>query len=334
MSESQLQDSTRLMINLELLAQISAGPMLIDPSALRACLAAAAALPVNAKDCQDEMPRGMMMSGSVAIIPIQGLIMPTGSWISKILGWSNLEDITQAVNQCAGDSRVKTVLFDCNSPGGAADGITECADAIFALRATKKTVAVSRYTMASACYWLGAAAQTVVAAPLSTTGSIGCWTMHLEESKAMEEAGLKATIIRAGKYKIEANPFEPLTEEARNFIQSQVDATYSAFVGAVARYRGTSPGQVRAGYGQGRCLMDADAKAAGLVDAILPASTLGSRLAAGTRIALGEGLEIEAADWCALGLGTLEVPEPQPKEAHCWEVDADYLQLLARGAAA
>jgi signal peptide peptidase SppA len=211
--------------------------------------------------------------------------------------------------------------------------VTECADAIFGLRETKKTVSISRYSMASAAYWLGAAAQTVVAAPLSTTGSIGCWMLHIDQSKAMEAEGITATMIKAGKFKVEANPFQPLTQEARDFLQSQVDTTYGAFVGAVAKYRGVTAGAVRSGYGEGRSLMDNEAKAAGLVDSVLPAATLGARLVAGTRIALGEGLEIQAEDWCALGLGSLVTAEPLPKEAHAWEGDADYLRLLAMGAA-
>jgi signal peptide peptidase SppA len=322
------------MIDLELLDRLSAGPLLIEPGALRLALSAArlAIAEPERKAASGGAPTSKS-AGSVAVIPIQGLIMTTGSFISDLMGWSNLEDIAAQVNQVAGDSRIKTVLFDVSSPGGAADGITECAEAIFSLRDSKKTVSMSRYTMASAAYWLGAAAQTVVAAPLSTTGSIGCWLLHIDQSKALEAEGITATLIKAGKYKVEANPFQALTQQALDFLQSQVDTTFNAFAGAVAKYRGTTAAQVKAGYGEGRSLMDNDAKAAGLVDSVLSVATLGARLVAGTRIALGEGLEIHAEDWCALGLGSLVGEEPLPKKAHAWEVDADYLRLLAMGAA-
>ena len=76
------------------------------------------------------------------------------------------------------------------------------------------------------------------------------------------------TILSAGEYKVEGNPFEPLSEEARAFIQGQVDAAYAQFVKDVARGRGVSVADVKNGYGQGRALDAKAAKAAGLVDRI------------------------------------------------------------------
>jgi ClpP class serine protease len=122
--------------------------------------------------------------------------------------------------------------------------------------------------MASAAYWLGSAASEVVAAPESDTGSIGVWTAHVDASKMLEEIGWKVTLISAGKYKVEGNPYEPLAAEAREFIQSQVDEYYGMFIKAVARNRGDSQTAVREGYGQGRVLTAREAVKAKLVDRI------------------------------------------------------------------
>jgi ClpP class serine protease len=75
-------------------------------------------------------------------------------------------------------------------------------------------------------------------------------------------------VIRAGKYKVEGNPFEPLSDEGRAFIQARVDEAYSSFVKDVARGRGVNVSDVKGGYGQGRALSAKDALTAGLIDRI------------------------------------------------------------------
>jgi ClpP class serine protease len=62
------------------------------------------------------------------------------------------------------------------------------------------------------------------------------------------------TLISAGTYKTEGNPFEPLSDEALAVKQALVDAAYGQFVKAVARGRGVTPAAVRGGYGEGRAL--------------------------------------------------------------------------------
>src|SRR5206468_2694708 len=74
--------------------------------------------------------------------------------------------------------------------------------------------------------------------------------------------------ISAGKFKLENNPFEPLTEEGKAVLQGKVDTAYAAFVKDVARGRGVSVADVRNGYGQGRALDAKDALKAGLIDRI------------------------------------------------------------------
>ena len=73
-------------------------------------------------------------------------------------------------------------------------------------------------------------------------------------NRAMDEAGVKTTLISAGKFKVEGNPYTPLDEEAQAFMQSRVDDYYGAFTKAVARGRGVPVSQVRDGMGQGRVL--------------------------------------------------------------------------------
>ena len=80
--------------------------------------------------------------------------------------------------------------------------------------------------------------------------------------------GYKTTLISAGKYKVEGNPFEPLSAEAAANMQAQVNSYYDMFVGAVAKGRGVKASDVRDGFGQGRMVLATQAVAEGMADRI------------------------------------------------------------------
>jgi signal peptide peptidase SppA len=200
--------------------------------------------------------------GDVAIVPLEGVVMP----------WK-AEAFAGAVTAAMADSTVGAVVLAIDSPGGVITGVPEAADEIFATRGVKPIYAVSTGLMASAAYWLGSAADRVIASPSAYVGSIGVWTMHADLSKLLEEMGVKVSLISAGKYKVEGNWFESLSDEARAALQEDVNDAYASFLGAVGRHRGVSATEVRNGYGEGRVLNADRAKAAGLIDKI---GTLGA----------------------------------------------------------
>ena len=75
-------------------------------------------------------------------------------------------------------------------------------------------------------------------------------------------------MVAAGKYKSEGHPFEPLSEEARAFLQSEVDRYYEMFTTDVARGRGRRQETVRSGFGQGRMVGADAAVAEGMADRV------------------------------------------------------------------
>ncbi len=138
------------------------------------------------------------------------------------------------------------------------------------IRASAKPVtAVANSLAASAAYWLGTAASEFFVTPGGEVGSIGVWMAHEDWSKAVEESGVAVTLISAGKFKVEGNPYEALTPEARDFMQSRTDDYYGAFTRDVAKGRNVSVDQVRSGMGQGRVLGATQAKAENMVDGIM-----------------------------------------------------------------
>lgn len=170
------------------------------------------------------------------------------------LGSTSTQQFTSALRQVLADDSVRQILIDIDSPGGSVYGVSVLASEIVKARAQKPVIAVANSLAASAAYWIGCSASEFYVTPGGEVGSIGVWQAHFDYSKALEEEGGKPTLISAGKYKVEGNPYVPLVAEAQAFIQSRVDDYYNAFVKGVAKGRGVSVNDVRSGMGEGRVL--------------------------------------------------------------------------------
>lgn len=238
--------------------------------------------------------------GAVAVIPIRGVIAHRMSAMEDSSGGTSAEGIGKMLRAAMADASVGTILLDIDSPGGTVTGVSELAAELFAMRGQgKKIVAQVNGMAASAAYWIAAQADEIVSLPSGVAGSIGVFTVHQDLSAALEKEGVHVTMISAGKFKVEGNPFEPLSEEAKAVKQAEVDAAYAQFVKDVARGRGVSAADVRNGYGEGRALTAKDAKAAGLIDKIATMDETIGRLV-GRKQGAGMRAEAEAAVMAAL----------------------------------
>uniref|UniRef100_UPI002625CC0E S49 family peptidase n=1 Tax=Ferrovum sp. TaxID=2609467 RepID=UPI002625CC0E len=164
---------------------------------------------------------------------------------------------------------VEQILIDIDSPGGSVYGVEELAAQILAARGQKPVVAVANSLAASAAYWIGSAASEFYCTPGGEVGSIGVWQAHEDLSDALKYEGIDVTLISAGKFKVEGNPYEPLTAEATAFLQSRVDDYYNAFVAAVAQARAVNTDEVSNGMGQGRVLGASAALTLNMIDGIM-----------------------------------------------------------------
>lgn len=219
------------------------------------------------------------VQGNVAILPVYGVINQRSSVWDEVFGGTSTQAIGASFVRAINDEKIGAVVFDVDSPGGTTAGVEELADLISQGAQRKPVAAVANSTMASAAYWLASQVGNknlrLSASPGADVGSVGVFRMHQDVSQMMAEDGIKVTFIQAGRYKTEANPFEPLSPEAKAFHQSQVDASYEQFVADVARGRGVAKSVVRDGYGQGRLFHARQAAELGLVDRV---ATLGKVL--------------------------------------------------------
>lgn len=206
--------------------------------------------------------------GAIAIIPIRGVIANRMNMMGEISGGTSSEGIARAFRAALADSAIKAIVFDVDSPGGQVSGTDELSAMIFNARGTKPIVAHVNATAASAAYWIASAAEEVVATSSGLVGSIGVLGVHDDLSAALEKAGIKKTIIKAGKFKASGNPTQPLDEDTAARMQARVDASYDVFVKTVARNRNVALSAVRNGFGQGDMVDAEPALAEGMIDRI------------------------------------------------------------------
>lgn len=218
---------------------------------------------------------------TIAVIPIQGIIDQKAARVDDISGpgGTSTERTAKMLRSALADQTVKAIILDIDSPGGTVYGVDELATEIFKSRGTKPIVSMVNSLAASAAYWLASSADEIVITPSGEAGSIGVYSQHTDVSKFLEAAGHKVTLVSAGEFKVEGNPFEPLTDEARAYVQTRVDDYYKSFTQAVARGRGVPVAKVRGDFGKGRVLGADDALKVGMVDRIATFDQTVQRLA-------------------------------------------------------
>jgi signal peptide peptidase SppA len=205
---------------------------------------------------------------TIAVLPLTGTICHRMGMFSEYSGGISTERFTQWLRAALADPSVKAIVIDSDSPGGTVDGVPELADEIYRSNKIKPIVGVANSMAASAAYWLLAQCSDLVVTPSGCVGSIGVFASHEDMSKMYENEGVKISLISAGKYKTEGNPYEPLSDDAREALQSSVNDYYDLFTKAVARGRNTKQEAVKAGFGEGRMLTAQQAVKEGMADRV------------------------------------------------------------------
>lgn len=230
---------------------------------------------------------GPQLQQSVAVISMRGVIMPGGGLLSLLFG-GGLNVFRTQLREAVNSDEVGAILIDVNSPGGSIALVTETAAEIRAAAEQKKVVAVANTTAASAAYWLASQASEVVVTPSGRVGSIGVYMIHEDWSGYNERLGIDPTYVFAGKFKVDGNPDEPLSDSAREEFQARVDEGLDEFAGDVAKGRGVTPAVVKGEqFGQGRMLGAKDAVKQGMADRVETLEEAIAKLARGGRRATG-----------------------------------------------
>jgi ClpP class serine protease len=176
-------------------------------------------------------PANQRAGGMVAVIPLCGVLTPRGSFLSMLFGGApaGLLGFREAFREAVSNPDVGAIVLDVDSPGGLHTMTPETGAEVFAARGSKPIVAVANALAASGAYWIASQADEIVVTPSGDVGSIGSYILHEDWSGFNERMGIDPTYIYAGRYKVDGNMDEPLSETpARSSRASSTRSTPSS----------------------------------------------------------------------------------------------------------
>lgn len=239
---------------------------------------------------------GVVLAGRVAVMPVFGTLSQRVGALERSSGGISTEEIGATLDGLVNDKQVRSIIMLFDSPGGSVTGVKELGDKIRAAREKKTIEGVADPLAASAALWLIAQTSHVSVSASGMIGSHGVISAHEDLSVMEEKMGIKTTLITSSPYKGEANPFAPLSQEAKAEIQSKVMHFHSMFTEALAKGRNMTENRIEKTFGQGRMLTPEQAKDVGMVDRIGGLTEALRRLGSEGPIAEDAGPAIVAED--------------------------------------
>jgi signal peptide peptidase SppA len=182
-----------------------------------------------------EVPKAYIAEDGTGVIPIAGVIGKSLSPLEKMTGAVDVSDIADTIDEYSMNPQVTRIAFQVSSPGGTVTGVEELANKVRNI--AKPTMSYSDTEMASAAYWVAAAADKVVASPSSTVGSVGVYMVVADYSEAAKAEGIKMIVIKAGQHKAIGVPGAEVTDAHQAHLQEGVDEIHADFKAAVLKTR-------------------------------------------------------------------------------------------------
>ena len=200
----------------------------------------------------------------IAIVHLTGEIRE-GKGKDDLLGGATAgsETVIKAVREAARDEAVAAIVLRIDSPGGSA----LASDLIWreVKQAGKPVVASLSDIAASGGYYVAVAADRIVAAPGTLTGSIGVVGGKVAVGPGLEKAGIHTDVVRKGRNAGWLSMNEPFTDSERAAFLATMKDVYRLFTTKVAAGRKLDVEKVAA-LAEGRVFTGRMAKEAGLVD--------------------------------------------------------------------
>ncbi|MFM0022183.1 S49 family peptidase [Paraburkholderia azotifigens] len=209
----------------------------------------------------------MIGDTGVAMISVRGTLVQKLRSLRPYSGMTGYDGLRQSILSAHADTAVKAIMLDVDSPGGEVAGCFDLVDTIYGLRGDKPMWSILSESAYSAAYAIASATDKIVVPRTGGVGSIGVITMHVDWSKAISNAGIAVTFITYGDRKADFHPEIPLSKEALDAAQADIDAMGELFVNTVARNRNLAPEAVRET--QAACYMGANGVSRGLADAVM-----------------------------------------------------------------
>lgn len=184
-------------------------------------------------------------TGIVAVVALDGPLAQ-----NAIEGWIDGYDaLAERVCGALANPAVSAVVLRVNSPGGDLAGLEESIARMGRARVAsgKPVLAYVDELAASAAYWIASCVATggVYLPAAGQVGSIGVIGCLVDETKALEQAGIGVTLVRDPPGKAEGHPAGPIADLASQRLQIMVAESSGRFARAVGAARGVPEQYVR-----------------------------------------------------------------------------------------
>lgn len=155
---------------------------------------------------------------------------------------ASADNIVGGLRDAFEDKGTKAIILRINSPGGSPVQAGYVYDEIVRLRAKYPGIpvyAVVADLCASAAYYIASATDKIYADKASLVGSIGVLMDGYGFVEAMKKLGVERRLMTAGEHKGFLDPFSPVKESDKQFMQELIDNVHVQFIDAVKKGRGT-----------------------------------------------------------------------------------------------
>ena len=182
------------------------------------------------------IPKGgpdLSSGAHTAIIDLSGPISDSSA--------ANADTIVGGLRAAFKDKNTKAVILRINSPGGSPVQAGYINDEMYRLREKYPNIplyAVVSDICASAAYYIASGATEIYADKGSIVGSIGVLMDSYGFVETLDKLGVERRLITAGANKGFLDPFSPLKEKDKLFMESMLTEVHEQFINVVKKGRG------------------------------------------------------------------------------------------------
>lgn len=170
----------------------------------------------------------------IKIIPVHGVIGKHLSRFEMMCGGCSVDRIAAELKAAQDDSNVEKIVLHFHTPGGMVMGGRELWQTIVEVASVKPVIGYADGDCCSMGLYFATACNPFYVSPSSRIGSIGCYTLSIDETEALKNEGVKVNAMVSGKFKLAGAPFKELTDEERGMVQARVDKIGADFRGLVS----------------------------------------------------------------------------------------------------
>ncbi len=178
------------------------------------------------------------------------------------------ESLSRQLRRLRQDDRTKAIVLRINSPGGSSLASDVIWREVLKTSEDKPIIASMSDVAASGGYYIAMACDSIVAQPMTVTGSIGVYSIHFNAKGLLEDKlGITTDVVKTGLLSDVFTVARPFTAYEKQLFQKSAEDTYRTFLLKASNGREMTIEQIDA-IASGRIWSGTQARDNGLVDAL------------------------------------------------------------------